>query len=213
MTEPLASFLSESEPDADALRHFVAESNRIEGEPDEPGQRSFDDHLAVAFEALRRGRMGGRQLGPRAIHRALMRGEPEAWPGRYRESAVFVGSASVGWDEKMPHEQVSSRMASLIRRARRVADGAGSPAEKAGALWLSHLEFEAIHPFRDGNGRGGRLWLNELRMRAGLPWLTVSFERRGEYYLAIRRWEELMREIGEWPRGQFVPPRLAWGPH
>lgn len=55
-------------------------------------------------------------------------------------------------------------------------------------LALIHYQFEAIHPFRDGNGRLGRLLMPLLlvshgRLRAPLFYLSSYFERqRGAYY-------------------------------
>ena len=75
---------------------------------------------------------------------------------------------------------------SLLRRAGALV-GAGQPSEQE--LWDLHHEFEHIHPFIDGNGRTGRLWLNALRLRCGYPWLTVRFAERHSYYDAIQQWE------------------------
>jgi Fic family protein len=53
-----------------------------------------------------------------------------------------------------------------------------------GAAWL-HGSFTAIHPFKDGNGRVGRLLQDYALMRGGLLPVGVPVGRRTEYYDAL----------------------------
>jgi cell filamentation protein, protein adenylyltransferase len=50
-----------------------------------------------------------------------------------------------------------------------------------------HARFERIHPFLDGNGRTGRLVLNLLLVRLGLPPAIVYKGDRVKYLDALRR--------------------------
>ncbi|MCD6229627.1 MAG: Fic family protein [Candidatus Diapherotrites archaeon] len=52
-----------------------------------------------------------------------------------------------------------------------------------------HNQFENIHPFADGNGRVGRLLLNSILIKHGLPPVNIDFEKRREYYSALQEYE------------------------
>ena len=45
-----------------------------------------------------------------------------------------------------------------------------------------HVAYEQIHPFVDGNGRTGRMFMNWQRLKFGVPLLTINADARGEYY-------------------------------
>ena len=61
--------------------------------------------------------------------------------------------------------------------------------EIAQALAEVHVELMLIHPFREGNGRLGRLLATIMALQAGLPLLDFSEmagERKTEYFSAVR---------------------------
>ena len=50
-----------------------------------------------------------------------------------------------------------------------------------------HGYYEYLHPFRDGNGRTGRLLSNFILLRAGHPLLIVKLEDRSAYISALKK--------------------------
>src|SRR3989339_501725 len=60
------------------------------------------------------------------------------------------------------------------------------------ALILSaviHNQFENIHPFRDGNGRVGRILMNNILIKHGLPPVNIDLKNRKKYYQSLQEYE------------------------
>ena len=125
----------------------------------------------------------------RELHDRLMRGvrEDTAMPGEFRRSQNWVGPPGCGPSEATyvppPAEEL---MGCLDPFERFLHDDALPPLVHAG---LVHAQFEAIHPFLDGNGRVGRLLITLLLVeRAVLPspllYLSAYFEATREAYYA-----------------------------
>ena len=129
------------------------------------------------------------------LHEVLMCGVrgKEKNPGRVREKQVFVGRPPRYIPP--PPEALSLCLSSFIDFIR--SDNALDPLVR---VFVAHYQFEAIHPFLDGNGRVGRVLLSLCARHwigLSLPWLYMSEffdENRTEYF------ERLMRVSthGDW---------------
>ena len=61
--------------------------------------------------------------------------------------------------------------------------------EVISALAETHVELMLIHPFREGNGRVGRILATLMALQAGLPLLDFSpirDKKKQQYFAAVR---------------------------
>ncbi|MGI8588011.1 MAG: Fic family protein [Chloroflexia bacterium] len=124
----------------------------------------------------------------RELHEQLMRGVrgDQATPGEFRRSQNWIGRPGC-----------TLRTAAYVPPPMPEMHGALDALEKylhqpngyppLVRLALVHYEFEAIHPFLDGNGRVGRLLISLLLVHwkllpVPLLYLSAYFERRREEY-------------------------------
>ena len=136
----------------------------------------------------------------REMHERLLRGVrgDQAVPGRFRCVQNWIGGAGPIAEATYvppPPNEVAPALGALEKF---LHDNRFPPLVQ---IALVHAQFEAIHPFLDGNGRVGRLLITLMLMdREVLPspllYLSAWFEsRRDEYYdrlLAVTRrgdWE------------------------
>jgi fido (protein-threonine AMPylation protein) len=143
--------------------------------------------------------------------------DPKEGPGAYRRKAIepFAnGMVPVPWPD------VPAAVSDWVERVN-------------GSQWLGnserhviedfaelHAAFERIHPFRDGNGRVGRLVLNLLLVRYGYPPVVIYKNERDRYLSALHRADdgdcgalgELLARSIKQSIDRFILPGLA-GPH
>jgi Fic family protein len=206
------------------IRPFVAReavlSSRIEGTQATLGEllaaragaaveRSPDDLREVAnyVSALEHGIRRLRDLPLslrllREIHDRLLRGVrgDHATPGAFRRTQNWIGApgstiSTAAYVPPPPHELMDC----LSALEKFLHDRTLPPLVQ---IALAHYQFEAIHPFLDGNGRVGRLLVTLFLVErqvlpAPLLYLSAFFEAtRSDYYAGLRgvsgqgRWEE-----------------------
>jgi Fic family protein len=112
------------------------------------------------------------------LHSIVMYDFADKLPGKYRTGFVNLTNT----DKVLPNaQQVPPRMKKLLAS---INDDSKDFLAKAA---LDHYDFEAIHPFFDGNGRVGRLLLMTQLLSRGLPPAVVRIEDRQKYYFGLGR--------------------------
>jgi len=126
-----------------------------------------------------------------ALHDQLMQGDSRAVPGSLRSVQNFIGGMKMEHARFIPPppSEVPRLMAELDRLIRYEPDPE-SPyrIDILARAPIIHAQFEAIHPFVDGNGRVGRLLLPLMLLGEGdLPIHLATFlkARQREYYDAL----------------------------
>lgn len=161
------------------------------------------NYVAALNHGLRRLREDEFPLSLRLIremHALLLQGGRGAnrHPGEFRTGQVFVGGGigALAHFVPPPPEALDEAL-EAFERFLHAPRGDMPPLVKAA---LAHVQFETIHPFKDGNGRLGRLLIalilcNEGVLREPTLYLSLYFKRRrAEYYERLNA----VRVDGDW---------------
>jgi fido (protein-threonine AMPylation protein) len=111
------------------------------------------------------------------LHRLIMEGIDET-AGRFRNGPVYIRG---GRSTPPPAGQVER----LIGQWLQWIEGPGMDYPPIIRAAVAHYDFEAIHPFFDGNGRTGRLLLNLMLMHEGYPPALLLRSWRINYLRAL----------------------------
>ncbi len=180
-----------ADSDADAFRHSRSEA--------------VETYLYTrAMQRIQQEIEGGRPLSEfliRQAHQILLsfgRGAAKS-PGSYKTEQNYIGEKrrqSVSFVPISP-QALQSGMQSLIGFIEH------STLNRLLKAAIAHVEFEALHPFKDGNGRIGRMLITLMLWTSGLirqPHFYVSsyFERNRDDYIDMMRRVSSNDEWTEW---------------
>ncbi len=136
------------------------------------------------------------------LHSRLMAGQINSAPGQWRDRQNYIG---LRMETAKYIPPPSSEVPRLMDDLQGLLQYQPAGVEVVSVLLraaIAHAQFEAIHPFLDGNGRTGRLLLPLMFKSEGMPPIHLAsfFKlREQEYYDALLRvqtkldWEPWMR--------------------
>lgn len=124
-------------------------------------------------------------------------------PGEFRKSQNWIGGTRPGNAVFVPPP--ATKVIPLMSTLEKYINNQGTTTSPLIKSALSHIQFETIHPFLDGNGRVGRLLIlliliSEKIIQTPILYISLFFkENREEYYRLLN----LVRETGDWEAWLF----------
>jgi Fic family protein len=122
------------------------------------------------------------------LHRIIF-GNSKSFAGKFREKGVEVGIRDQ--EGNIVHLGApSSRLKGLLEELIKWYNHNKNKLPPIVLAAVVHNQFEYIHPFEDGNGRVGRLLMNNILLKNKLPPINISLDNRKEYYETLRLFQK-----------------------
>lgn len=166
------------------IEKFIVESNAIEGVF---GTTALNTSLK-AWAHLSKVKI----ITPKDVKKvhSILMAEDVSWSephlkkkyiGVFRDCPVYIGGRAA-MDSMFIEGAIQSWCSGMNMR------GTEGEENKVGLSKDLHVEYETIHPFVDGNGRTGRMFMNWERLKNGLPILIIhEGDEQYEYYKWFRK--------------------------
>ncbi|MDD5407040.1 MAG: Fic family protein [Sulfurovaceae bacterium] len=153
---------------------FLRESNNIEGvwSDDALAQSIFAWEYIIKKDKLTPG-VVLRTHKILMLHRPLLPNEK----GYFRRVPVSIGGR-LG----EPYLIIPQLITDWCVTINNYITGARDSTKDEKRIKAHHVTYENIHPFIDGNGRTGRIFMNWERVRLGLPILVIKEKEKYTYY-------------------------------
>ncbi|MDY4787756.1 MAG: Fic family protein [Bacilli bacterium] len=116
------------------------------------------------------------------LHTKLYIGASDDFKGQYRTDFVTIPHAR----NFPPFRHISYYMNKMFEEYKTMDDNLDVITKIA----LTHVKFENIHPFNDGNGQVGRLIINYQLMKAGYPFIAIPASVKKAYTHAFEHYNE-----------------------
>jgi Fic family protein len=153
-----------------------------------------------AFNAVRNNRLKLNQRQIINFHRSLM--ENLGVSAGYKNVAVIVNNK-----ETTPPGRVRFEMNELLDWWKKNKKSRRHPLALAADF---HQRFELIHPFKDGNGRVGRLIFNYILMQFGYPPILFLYRNRLSYFSALNQADEGRKNKWHWQTVKVYKNSVSW---
>lgn len=151
------------------------------------GGKTLEEHLEVIghkeaidyVETLAQKETDLNEWEIKQIHNLILRKMYPQEAGCYRSLDVMAAGTNYRYP---PHYGLSQLMDDFVTWLKSDTALSLHPVEYA---TMAHYRFVSIHPFRDGNGRTGRLLMNLLLLRSGYPIVIINNQIRNDYINAL----------------------------
>lgn len=166
--------------------------------PDVVVTERYVQALQDGLEAVRQGGRSAINLGlVNHLHAVLMQDMQDDFPkGRYRQEHAVIGPLGGRAEDARfvpsPPAGISNAMQELEGQMLRYQPAEDEQFELniLAQLAIAHAQFETIHPYKDGNGRTGRLLMPLILAAEGYPPLYLSgalLRSKDAYYDALNQ--------------------------